>query len=91
MLPNVPAFLIAFCGALAAGAVVAPMDPLLEGCKAACYLGDSGARVVLAWHAAAGKAGTHFPAPPSRHQARTTQRIARVTARTQVQADRRKP
>ena len=30
MLPNVPAFPIAFYGALAAGAIVVPMNPLLK-------------------------------------------------------------
>jgi long-chain acyl-CoA synthetase len=56
MLPNVPAFPIAFYGALAAGAIVVPMNPLLKSREIAYYLGDSGARVVLAWHAAAGEA-----------------------------------
>ncbi len=56
MLPNVPAFPIAFYGALAAGAVVVPMNPLLKSREIAYYLSDSGARVVLAWHAAAGEA-----------------------------------
>jgi long-chain acyl-CoA synthetase len=56
MLPNVPAFPIAFYGALAAGAVVVPMNPLLKSREVAYYLGDSGARVVLAWQAAAGEA-----------------------------------
>jgi long-chain acyl-CoA synthetase len=56
MLPNVPAFPIAFYGALAAGAVVVPMNPLLKSREVAYYLGDSGARVVLAWHEAAGEA-----------------------------------
>ena len=56
MLPNVPAFPISFYGALAAGAVVVPMNPLLKSREVAYYLGDSGARVVLAWHAAAGEA-----------------------------------
>jgi long-chain acyl-CoA synthetase len=56
MLPNVPAFPIAFYGALAAGAIVVPMNPLLKSREVAYYLGDSGARVVLAWHAAAGEA-----------------------------------
>src|SRR6516162_343251 len=50
MLPNVPAFPISFYGALAAGAVVVPMNPLLKSREIAYYLGDSGARVVLAWH-----------------------------------------
>jgi len=56
MLPNVPAFPIAFYGALAAGAIVVPMNPLLKSREVAYYLGDSGARVVLAWQAAAGEA-----------------------------------
>src|SRR5258708_2243857 len=56
MLPNVPAFPIAFYGALAADAVVVPMNPLLKSREVAYYLGDSGARVVLAWHTAAGEA-----------------------------------
>src|SRR6202167_4869566 len=56
MLPNVPAFPIAFYGALGAGAVVVPMNPLLKSREVGYYLSDSGARVVLAWHAAAGEA-----------------------------------
>jgi long-chain acyl-CoA synthetase len=56
MLPNVPAFPIAFYGALAAGAVVVPMNPLLKSREVAYYLGDSGARAVVAWPAAAGEA-----------------------------------
>src|SRR5271165_1948148 len=56
MLPNVPAFPIAFYGALAAGAVVVPMNPLLKSREVAYYLGDSGAKVILAWHTAAAEA-----------------------------------
>ncbi|HEY6312637.1 MAG TPA: long-chain fatty acid--CoA ligase [Streptosporangiaceae bacterium] len=56
MLPNVPAFPIGFYGALATGAVVVPMNPLLKSREVAYYLGDSGAKVVVAWHAAAGEA-----------------------------------
>jgi len=56
MLPNVPAFPIAFYGALAAGAVVVPMNPLLKSREVGYYLSDSGARVVLAWQSAAGEA-----------------------------------
>jgi long-chain acyl-CoA synthetase len=56
MLPNVPAFPIAFYGALAAGAVVVPMNPLLKSREVAYYLGDSGAKVIFAWHTAAGEA-----------------------------------
>jgi len=56
MLPNVPAFPVAFYGALAAGAVVVPMNPLLKEREISYYLNDSGAKVLLSWHAAAGQA-----------------------------------
>ena len=56
MLPNVPAFPVAFYGALAAGAIVVPMNPLLKSREITYYLSDSGASVMLAWHAAAGEA-----------------------------------
>ena len=56
MLPNVPAFPIAFYGALAAGAIVVPMNPLLKSREVSYYLSDSGAKVLLAWHTAAGEA-----------------------------------
>jgi long-chain acyl-CoA synthetase len=56
MLPNIPAFPIAFYGALAAGAVVVPMNPLLKSREVAYYLGDSAARMVFAWQPAAGEA-----------------------------------
>src|SRR5713226_7295598 len=57
MLPNVPAFPIAFYGALAAGAVVVPMNPLLKSREVAFYLADSGAKVLFSWYSAAGEAG----------------------------------
>jgi long-chain acyl-CoA synthetase len=59
MLPNVPYFPFAFFGALALGAVVVPMNPLLKEREVAFHLGDSGAKVLLAWHgfAAAAEAG----------------------------------
>jgi long-chain acyl-CoA synthetase len=56
MLPNIPAFPIAFYGALSAGAVVVPMNPLLKSREVAYYLGDSGARLVFAAQSAAGEA-----------------------------------
>ena len=56
MLPNVPAFPIVFFGALGAGAVVGPMNPLLKSREIASYLEDSGAKVLFAWHSAAGEA-----------------------------------
>src|SRR3984957_15070726 len=48
MLPNVPAFPVAFYGALAAGAVVVPMNPLLKSREVSYFLGDSGAKVIIA-------------------------------------------
>jgi long-chain acyl-CoA synthetase len=56
MLPNVPAFPIAFYGALGAGAVVVPMNPLLKSREVAYYLRDSSADVLFAWHTAAEEA-----------------------------------
>ena len=56
MLPNVPAFPIAFYGALGAGAVVVPMNPLLKSREVAYHLSDSGATVLFAWHTATDEA-----------------------------------
>src|SRR3954468_2709708 len=51
MLPNVEHFPICYYGALRAGAAVVPMNVLLKEREVAYYLGDSGANVLLAWHA----------------------------------------
>jgi long-chain acyl-CoA synthetase len=56
MLPNVAAFPVLSYGALAAGAVLVPMNPLLKGREVEHYLGDSGASLVLAWEPSAGEA-----------------------------------
>ena len=56
MMPNVPAFPVIFYGAIGAGAVVVPMNPLLKSREVAFYLGDSGAKVIFAWHAASDEA-----------------------------------
>jgi long-chain acyl-CoA synthetase len=50
VLPNVPAFPVLFYGALAAGAVVVPMNPLLKAREVEYYLQDSGASIVFSWH-----------------------------------------
>jgi long-chain acyl-CoA synthetase len=50
MLPNVPYFPISYYGALRAGAVVVPMNGLLKEREVAFHLGDSEAKVLLAWH-----------------------------------------
>jgi long-chain acyl-CoA synthetase len=49
MLPNAPEFAIAYFGVLRAGGIVVPMNPLLKSREVAYYLGDSGARLMLAW------------------------------------------
>ncbi|MEU8800633.1 long-chain fatty acid--CoA ligase [Spirillospora sp. NPDC048819] len=51
MLPNVPEFAVVYYGAMRIGAVVVPLDPLLKRREIAAYLDDSGARLVIAWHA----------------------------------------
>jgi long-chain acyl-CoA synthetase len=56
MMPNIPAFPVAFYGTLMAGAVVVPMNPLLKSREVAYYLGDSGARLLFAWQDFAGDA-----------------------------------
>ncbi len=57
VLPNVPPFPVLFFGALAAGAVVVPMNPLLKAREVKYYLEDSGASIVFAWEAMADEAG----------------------------------
>ncbi len=47
MAPNVPEFAIGYYGALRAGAVVVPMNPLLKEREVDHYLNDSGAMLVL--------------------------------------------
>jgi long-chain acyl-CoA synthetase len=53
MLPNVPQFPVAYFGALRAGAVVVPLNPMLKAREVAYHLSDSGAGILLAWHEAA--------------------------------------
>jgi long-chain acyl-CoA synthetase len=50
MLPNVPDFPIAYYGVLRAGGTVVPMNVLLKRREIAFYLGDSGAKILIAWH-----------------------------------------
>jgi long-chain acyl-CoA synthetase len=59
MMPNVPAFPVAYYGILRAGGVVVPMNVLLKERETAFYLTDPGARLVLVWKdvAAAAQAG----------------------------------
>jgi long-chain acyl-CoA synthetase len=56
MMPNVAEFPVLYYGVLRAGGVVVPMNPLLKAREVAYHLGDSGARLVFAWHAIADEA-----------------------------------
>jgi long-chain acyl-CoA synthetase len=47
MAPNLPQFVVAFWGAIRAGCVVVPMNPLLKGREAEYYLQDSGAKAFI--------------------------------------------
>lgn len=47
VMPNVPAFPVYFFGALLAGGIVVPMNPLLKAREMEYYLSDSGARFVV--------------------------------------------
>jgi long-chain acyl-CoA synthetase len=49
ILPNVPAFPVVFYGALLAGAVVVPMNPLLKAGEVDFFFTDSGAKVAFVW------------------------------------------
>jgi len=59
MLPNTPEFAVTYYGVLRTGGVVVPMNPLLKAREVAYYLGDSGARLLFAWH---GSRTRHRPA-----------------------------
>ena len=50
MLPNVPYFAFAYYGVLRAGGVVVPMNVLLKQREVAFYLGESGVKLLFAWH-----------------------------------------
>ncbi|MDQ6657220.1 MAG: long-chain fatty acid--CoA ligase [Actinomycetota bacterium] len=54
MLPNIPAFAVIYYGALRAGAVVVPMNPLFKVREIEYYLSDSGAKMIFAMPGAAG-------------------------------------
>jgi hypothetical protein len=56
MLPNVAEFPVLYYGILRAGAVVVPMNPLLNAREIEYYLGDSGASLIFAWHGVADEA-----------------------------------
>ncbi|MDO5628188.1 MAG: AMP-binding protein, partial [Mobilicoccus sp.] len=46
-LPNIPAFAVVYYGAMAAGAIVVPMNPLFKPREVSYYLQDAGVRVLV--------------------------------------------
>jgi long-chain acyl-CoA synthetase len=54
--PTVPEFVIAYLGGQTVGAVVITMNPMAAAPEIDYVLGDSGARLVLAWHEASAAA-----------------------------------
>ncbi len=46
-LPNLPQFLVAYFGALKAGMVVLPLNPLLKAPEIEYHLSDSGAAILI--------------------------------------------
>ncbi len=77
VLPNVPPFPVLFYGALAVGAVVVPMNPLLKGREVKYYLEDSGASIVFAWKDMAEEATKGADAVGHRVRARRPRRLRR--------------
>lgn len=57
-LPNLPEFVAAYFGILKAGLVMVPLNPLLKGAEIAYHLGDSGARVLIAFEMFTSEAAT---------------------------------
>ncbi|RAG84011.1 long-chain fatty acid--CoA ligase [Streptacidiphilus pinicola] len=55
MLPNVPEFVVLYYGALRAGAIVVPLNPLLKQREVEYHLTDSGAVAVFEWFQAPGE------------------------------------
>ncbi len=55
-LPNIPQFLISYFGILKAGGIVVPLNVLLKAPEVAFHLGDSGARILIAWQGALAEA-----------------------------------
>ncbi|MFF2165495.1 long-chain fatty acid--CoA ligase [Streptomyces sp. NPDC058175] len=69
MLPNVPEFVVLYYGALRAGAVVVPMNPLLKTRETEFHLTDSGAVWLFEWHQAPGEGAQGAAAAGVRHAA----------------------
>ncbi|TQE32146.1 long-chain fatty acid--CoA ligase [Streptomyces ipomoeae] len=68
MLPNVPEFVVLYYGALRAGAILVPLNPLLKERETAYHLTDSGAVLLFEWHQAPGEGAQGAAAAGVRHR-----------------------
>ncbi len=84
MLPNVPQFPVLYYGVLRAGAAVVPMNPLLKAREVEHYLGDSQARLVFAWSAAAEEAAAGAAAVGAGHVVVDAGTLTEIAARAPV-------
>ena len=80
MLPNVPHFAVCYYGVLRAGGVVVPMNVLLKRREVAFYLGDSGAKLLFAWHGFAEDAQAGAADAGSRMRDRGAQASSRTSS-----------
>ncbi|UXY25689.1 long-chain-fatty-acid--CoA ligase [Streptomyces sp. HUAS TT20] len=80
MLPNVPEFVVLYYGALRAGAIVVPMNPLLKTRETEYHLNDSGAALLFEWHQAPGEGAQGAAAAGVRHIAVEPSRFAGLLA-----------
>ncbi|MGW4704624.1 long-chain-fatty-acid--CoA ligase [Streptomyces sp. NPDC004285] len=87
MLPNVPEFVVLYYGALRAGAVVVPMNPLLKTRETEFHLTDSGAVVLFEWHQAPGEGAAGAAAAGVRHAAVEPAAFAAALARHEPPAE----
>ncbi|MFD8206670.1 long-chain fatty acid--CoA ligase [Streptomyces sp. NPDC059695] len=87
MLPNVPEFVVLYYGALRAGAVVVPMNPLLKTRETEFHLTDSGAVVLFEWHQAPGEGAEGAAAAGVRHAVVEPAAFAAALARHEPSAE----
>ena len=80
MLPNTPAFAVAFYGILRRGAVAVPMNPLLKAREIAFYLTNTGARALFATPAFAQEAAEGAAAAAAKCWLTDDDSLAKMTA-----------
>src|ERR1700720_2600515 len=81
MLPNTPAFAVAFYGIMYRGAVAVPMNPLLKFREVSYYLSNSGAKALFASPPIAGEAASGADESGAQCWVRVDAGLAKLTAR----------